>query len=91
LLEKNYAEMFGGKMRMNASIMRKTHWVIWKFQQLTELMNQTTVKQKALPGVFQSIQALYYMLYAFLECISFLLYLFMEYFDKHFIIYTVSL
>ena len=35
--KKNYAEMFGGEMRMNASIMRKTHWVILKFQQLTKL------------------------------------------------------
>ena len=36
-------------------------------------MNQTTVKRKALHGVFQTIQALCYVLYAFLECISFLL------------------
>lgn len=51
-------------------------------------MNQTTVKQKALHGVFQTIQALYYKLYAFLECISFLLTLtsalsLMVFFDKH--------
>jgi len=35
----NYAQIFGGgKMGKNVSIMRKTHWIKQKFQQLTKLI-----------------------------------------------------
>ena len=31
--KKNYVEIFGRKMPKTVLIMRKTHWIMWKFQQ----------------------------------------------------------
>jgi len=32
------SDIFGGEMQKNTSIMRETHWIMWKFQQLTKLI-----------------------------------------------------
>ena len=100
--KKNYAEMFGGEMRMNASIMRKTHWVILKFQQLTKLKikpfqwTRQQWNEKHFMESFKQFKlfVMYYMhsYNAYHFCwLWLLLLLFMVYFDKRFIIYTVSL